>query len=343
MAKITISDLSSGFASIDALNAAFQDLEDELNNKVLYRDNPEGEANQMKNDLDMNGYRILNARATTGGDNFIWMGAWETGTSYSVNNLVYEAGTTYICIVDHISGVFADDLTAEYWDIFALQGAAGAGAGDLLAANNLSELTATASTTRANIFAAKSGSNSDITALTGLTTPLAVNKGGTGRNNLTANYVLLGNGTSDVQMIAPGTSGNVLTSNGTTWASTTPTGVFTKLSSTLISATFDNYTSNKSYSVAHGLGVVPKGFSIRLRCVSTDINYSVNDEIDISGLMQAYYVVQGGCTWCNKTHIGFTTAGIFSNSIMTTLPNKTTGVMGSAKANKWKIVIRAWA
>lgn len=40
--------------------------------------------------------------------------------------------------------------------------------------------------------------------------------------NLTANNVLLGNGTGAPLTVAPGTSGNVLTSNGTTWASTTP-------------------------------------------------------------------------------------------------------------------------
>jgi hypothetical protein len=37
--------------------------------------------------------------------------------------------------------------------------------------------------------------------------------------NLTANNVLLGNGTGAPQVVAPGTAGNVLTSNGTTWAS----------------------------------------------------------------------------------------------------------------------------
>lgn len=46
-----------------------------------------------------------------------------------------------------------------------------------------------------------------------------VENGGTGSTSLTANNVLLGNGTSAVQTVAPGTSGNVLTSNGTTWTS----------------------------------------------------------------------------------------------------------------------------
>jgi hypothetical protein len=53
-------------------------------------------------------------------------------------------------------------------------------------------------------------------------TPIGAASGGTGRSTLTANNVLLGNGTSAVQQIAPGTSGNILTSNGTTWASTAP-------------------------------------------------------------------------------------------------------------------------
>lgn len=51
---------------------------------------------------------------------------------------------------------------------------------------------------------------------------LAVSRGGTGSASLTANNVILGNGTSAVLFVAPGTSGNVLTSNGTTWASTAP-------------------------------------------------------------------------------------------------------------------------
>jgi hypothetical protein len=53
-----------------------------------------------------------------------------------------------------------------------------------------------------------------------LTSPLGVASGGTGAATFTANNVLLGNGTSAFQVVAPGASGNVLSSNGTTWAST---------------------------------------------------------------------------------------------------------------------------
>jgi len=51
-------------------------------------------------------------------------------------------------------------------------------------------------------------------------------KGGTGAATLTANNVLLGNGTSAVQFVAPSTNGNVLTSNGTTWTSAAAGGGF---------------------------------------------------------------------------------------------------------------------
>ena len=51
----------------------------------------------------------------------------------------------------------------------------------------------------------------------GPTVPVA--RGGTGATTLTANNVILGNGTSAVQFVAPGSNGNVLTSNGTTWTS----------------------------------------------------------------------------------------------------------------------------
>jgi hypothetical protein len=51
---------------------------------------------------------------------------------------------------------------------------------------------------------------------------LPVANGGTGATTLTANNVLLGNGTAAPQFVAPGTSGNLLTSNGTTWTSAAP-------------------------------------------------------------------------------------------------------------------------
>jgi len=69
------------------------------------------------------------------------------------------------------------------------------------------------------------GSGASLTALSASNISagtLAVAYGGTGANTLTANNVLLGNGTSALQAVAPSTTGNVLTSNGTTWVSSAP-------------------------------------------------------------------------------------------------------------------------
>ena len=67
----------------------------------------------------------------------------------------------------------------------------------------------TAAGARTNLGAAASGANSDITSLSGLTTALSVLQGGTGATSLTANGVLVGNGTSPVTSVT-GTNGQCL-------------------------------------------------------------------------------------------------------------------------------------
>lgn len=79
-----------------------------------------------------------------------WQGAWVTATSYAVGDLVRESGAVYICLVAHTSGTFATDLSGAKWELFADKGAAGGGTGDMLAANNLSDV-ANAATARGNL------------------------------------------------------------------------------------------------------------------------------------------------------------------------------------------------
>jgi len=61
MSKITLNDITTEFRGQASINANFTSIEEEFQNKVLYRDNPTGEPNSMQNHLDMNGYYVLNA------------------------------------------------------------------------------------------------------------------------------------------------------------------------------------------------------------------------------------------------------------------------------------------
>jgi hypothetical protein len=66
------------------------------------------------------------------------------------------------------------------------------------------------------------GTLSNVDLSSQVTGTLPPGNGGTGASTLAANNVLLGNGTSALQTVAPGTNGNVLASNGTTWVSQAP-------------------------------------------------------------------------------------------------------------------------
>lgn len=60
MSKIDLDPITSGY-NLSKINANFQKIEDELNNKVLYRNSPAGEPNSMSSNLDMNSQSIFNA------------------------------------------------------------------------------------------------------------------------------------------------------------------------------------------------------------------------------------------------------------------------------------------
>ncbi len=68
------------------------------------------------------------------------------------------------------------------------------------------------------------GTLSNVDLAAAVTGTLPVGNGGTGAATLVANSVLIGSGTSPISTVAPSTTGNVLTSTGSAWASTAPSG-----------------------------------------------------------------------------------------------------------------------
>ena len=65
MAKITLPTIAAGFASNTAFNTAYDLIEAEFQNKVLYRNNTSGETNTMQQALDMDGEAINNCGVLT--------------------------------------------------------------------------------------------------------------------------------------------------------------------------------------------------------------------------------------------------------------------------------------
>lgn len=169
----------AGHRSAAALNEALEAIVEAFDN-TLSRDG--STPNTLEADLDLNSHDILNGGDVHANKLFVqgvrltdttsvpnWEGTWATATPYVVNDLIRQDGSAYICLVAHTSGTFSTDLTNDYWDLFVSKGSAGAGSGDMLASNNLSDLT-DAPTARSNLSLG--------TVATLNTVPLA--QGGTG-------------------------------------------------------------------------------------------------------------------------------------------------------------------
>lgn len=161
------------------------------------------------------------------------------GLITAASNLSIQISTSQV--TNLVSDLAAKQATGNY--ITALTGdvtAAGPGsaAASLVATSNstlttLSALSLPGAQVAGNIAGnaanITASSNATLTTLSSLALPtsqltglVAVTQGGTGLGTLTANNVILGNGTSTPSFVAPGPSGNVLTSNGSTWTSAPP-------------------------------------------------------------------------------------------------------------------------
>jgi hypothetical protein len=122
-----------------------------------------------------------------------------------------------------------------------------------------------------------------------IASPLGVASGGTGAATFTANNVLLGNGTSAFQAVAPGANGNVLTSNGTTWQSTTPAaGVSLSADNTWTGTQTFSGTSAKLAAVLTDAAEVA---TISATAATGTINY------DITTQSVLYYTSNASANW----------------------------------------------
>lgn len=121
-------------------------------------------------------------------------------------------------------------------------------------------------------------------------TDVAVADGGTGLSALTANNVILGNGTSAPQFVAPSTNKNVLTSNGTTWVSSASGVIQTVFTQTGAVATgttaipFDDTVPQSNEGNQYmSLSITPTAAANKLIITVTAVlSHSVNTDITMA-------------------------------------------------------------
>lgn len=160
MTKVVLNNITSGYASVSAINANNDIVEVAFEN-TLSRDGTT--PNTMAANLDMNGFSIVNQGNPITVTGFNWEGSWLTATSYQVGDVIEYGGTAYICIVAHTSGTFATDLAALKWQLVATASlpTQTGHSGEVLTTDG-----STASWgTKASLSIASSGANSDITSL----------------------------------------------------------------------------------------------------------------------------------------------------------------------------------
>lgn len=100
MAKVTLPNISSGFASTTQLNTALDTIEAELNNKVLYRNPPSGEPNQLEADIDANDNTLYNVRNATNVSEVVNLGQMQNYVAAASSGLISVAHDTVVATED---------------------------------------------------------------------------------------------------------------------------------------------------------------------------------------------------------------------------------------------------
>jgi hypothetical protein len=185
--------------------------------------------------------------------------------------------------------------------------------------------------TASSPLASSGGSTPDI-SLTGV---VGVTNGGTGASTLTANNVLIGNGTSPVGFVAPGASGNVLTSNGTGWASSAPqwTRIVKASDQSFASTTYADDAELK-FSVSAN-----KAYILRARCFVLTAN-SGGMKVTMSGPSSPVYArisLDGYAIFVSTlgSDILFNNANLGAGLITPLIANISNGTNAGTVALRW--------
>jgi hypothetical protein len=107
-------------------------------------------------------------------------------------------------------------------------------------------------------------------------------------------------------------------------------------------STIENYFTSW-FTVLHTFGQVPSIVQVTLKCISSDVGFIVNDEVDATGLYHEKNEndVYPVTVYRNVTEIGVNIADNYEQTRFY-LSNKTNGNYTQIDLTKWKFVIRTW-
>ena len=278
-----------------------------------------------------------------------WRGAWNSGTAYAVNDGVSYSGSSYICTTAHTNSA----PPSANWNTLASKGTDGSGTGDVVGPASVTDgrvavfdgttgkllkqdtrlaanLVAGPATVTDGYVAAFDGTTGKLIKQdTRLASSLVA-----GPATATDKAVALFDGTTGKLLkngIAPGTSGNVLTSNGTDWTSAAPAG------GTSFTSTDQTIALGGLITVAHGLGAQPKVLGAVLVCQTAENGYSIGDLV-WSPLFNEYYGAYGSPGAC---YVDATNVNVRISATGLSGGHKTSGANVVLTAANWKLRIYA--
>jgi hypothetical protein len=327
---------------------SFNGVADEARNAVLVVTGTNNAVRDLIPPVAEKLYTIVNN--TTGGFAIRVIGT--SGTGVNIPNgatcLVYCDGTNFVSGLSGTSGNFTINGTGTAANLVATSNVT---ATNITASANISSANATFSatvtaptaangtnttqvattafvnaavTTATGSLGTISTQNANAVAITGGTitgiTDLAVADGGTGSSNLAANAVLLGNNTSALQTVAPGTTGNVLVSNGTTWVASQVGVSGIKLGLGITGEVWNTVTGSRAFGTTY-----TNSYAYPIMMAATSVA-SANSFLQIT--VDGVETYRNGAQWNG--------AGAFGGGVMIIPPGSTYSATASSGLLYWR-------
>lgn len=352
----TISSITTGYSSTTLLNNNFEALRNAFDNTLsLDGSTP----NSLSSDLDVNSNDITNAKSITttelilGGTKVVslastltFIGQWQNGTSYYVNNIVTVLGNVYICLIDNTGGFFPTDLSAGKWALFASKGDSGSGSGDLVSSNNLSDL-ASAATALGNL--GLSATAAEINYTTDVTSNIQAQiNAKQASNDILTDIAGLTQATNKVPYFSSGTAAalldfkdedNMASNSATAVPSQQSVKAYVDNSISKFESSAASFSNGTLYTHAHSLGSTPSFVTFDIVCTSTDRGYSVGDIVEFaSGSADPSGGNEGIGVRKDSTYVYIR---IGSNGIPEQV-NQNDGGGGVIDSSKWNLIVKAF-